>query len=105
MPRLSGRALLSGHESKGSGLHIRAGSEPDPNTSPNVKLLKHLVLPWRSSIGLPPAATSSEIFAIGRIGHMFLGFQNSRPNASGKQRKFVKIDGFCFESVSDHLKT
>jgi hypothetical protein len=35
--------------------------------------------------------------AIGRIGHTFSSHQNSRPNASGKQRKFVKIEGFCSE--------
>jgi hypothetical protein len=82
-----------------SDLQIRAGSEPDSNTLPDLKLLKRLVLPW---CRLPDSQerTSTELSLSSRIGCLFSGHQNWRPNASEKQRKFVKIDGFCSESAT-----
>jgi hypothetical protein len=84
---------------KVSVLEVTAGSEPDSNAAPNVKLLKYLVLPWCRSAGCPPAhlgrTTPIDLNRLPISGH-----QNSRPNASGKQRKFVKIEGFCSESAT-----
>jgi hypothetical protein len=84
---------------KVSDLQIRAGSEPDSNALPDLKLLKRLVLPW---CWLPGSheRTSTELSLSARIGQPISGHQNSRPNASGKQRKFVKIAGFCPESAT-----
>ena len=39
-----------------SDLQIRAGSERDSNTLPNLKLLKRLVLPWLQVAGFPTSA-------------------------------------------------
>jgi len=79
---------------KVSDLQIRAGSEPDSNTLSNLKLLKRLVLPWCRLPG-SHERTSTELSLSARIGCLFSGHQNWRPNASEKQRKFVKIEGFC----------
>ncbi len=82
-----------------SDLQIRAGSEPDSNTLSNLKLLKRLVFPWCRLPG-SHERTSTELSRSARTGRPISGHQNSRLNASGKQRKFVKIEGFCSESAT-----
>ena len=85
---------------KVSDLQIRAGSEPDSNTLSNLKLLKRLVLPWCRLPG-SHERTSTELSLSARIGCLFSGHQNWGPNASEKQRKFVKIEGFCSGSATN----
>jgi hypothetical protein len=83
---------------KVSDVQIGAGTEPDSNAAPDVELLKYLVLPMVQVCRVPPAhlarTTPVDLSRLPISYH-----QNSRPNASGKQRKFVKIDGFCSESA------
>ena len=85
---------------KVSDLQIRAGSEPDSNTLSNLKLLKRLVLRWCRLPG-SHERTSTQLSLSARIGYLFSGHQNSRPNASGKQRKVIKIEGFCSGSATN----